>query len=209
MTIAMRPSGPAPRHLVAAGCVLVALSGALMWWLPAGTSDNGAVYDPLAEVCIVAPALPYDPSSGLALDAPRALPDDARCPVCGMFPARYPAWAAQVIFRDGATHFFDSPVNLMVFLRDPSRFSNYTAEEVLAAYVNDVPSGSWTPAAKAFFVHGSNALGPMREGNLPAFTGRDAAERFASERGGVVLTLPDIGTDILNTLVTSVHHQHH
>jgi hypothetical protein len=58
--------------------------------------------------------------------------------------------------------------------------------------VTDVTSGNWVESAGAHYVHGSNALGPMRDGNLPAFTEREAAERFAAERGGVVLSADQI-----------------
>lgn len=58
------------------------------------------------DVCVVAPATPYDANSGLPMGAAREVPADARCPVCGMFPARSRSWAAQVIFADGDAHFF-------------------------------------------------------------------------------------------------------
>ncbi|MGQ9653410.1 MAG: nitrous oxide reductase accessory protein NosL, partial [Thermodesulfobacteriota bacterium] len=30
-----------------------------------------------------------------------------KCPVCGMFVAKYPDWTAQVLFKDGRSVFFD------------------------------------------------------------------------------------------------------
>lgn len=55
--------------------------------------------------CVVAPPTPFDPAWGVGRLEPRPVPKDARCPVCGMFPARNPDWAAQVIFRNGDTQF--------------------------------------------------------------------------------------------------------
>lgn len=197
------------RHYVLLGAVFVIASIAA-WWMPqAETNDNG--FNPADDFCIVAPATPYDPSSGLAIHEPRSVPDDARCPVCGMYPARYPHWAAQTIFEDGATQFFDSPVNLLVFLRNPPRYSGYAVTDIVASFVNDVPNQTWIRADEAFYVHGSSALGPMREGNLPTFSARETAERFAAERGGIVLTINEISDKILDSLVHDAHqsHAHH
>jgi len=75
------------------------------------------------DVCSVALPQSYDSSSGLALLSPRAVPVDARCPVCGMYPARSPDWAAQLIFTNGDTHFFDSPLSLHLYLQAIERYS--------------------------------------------------------------------------------------
>lgn len=185
------------------------LAGAVLAWLWPQNGRDLTGYDPMDDFCIIAPATPYDPASGLAIDAPRPIPADARCPVCGMFPARYPRWAGQVIFTDGATHFFDSPVNLLVFLRKVERYSNYTAADIIASYTNDVTNDTWTPAETAYYVHGSDALGPMREGNLPSFATRQDAEAFAVRRGGKVLARTEVSDKVLDELSHAAHHHHH
>lgn len=198
------------RRLVLLGLIFL-IASAVAWWWPAGrlaAHSASTGFDPMDDVCIVAPVTPFDPGWGIGLHDPRPIPADARCPVCGMFPARFPDWAGQTIFSDGATQFFDSPVNLVVYLRNLSRYSNYRAEDIVISYVNDIPSSEWIPADQAFYVHGSSALGPMREGNLPTFAERSVAERFATERGGVVLTLDEITDPILEALVNDAH-QHH
>ncbi len=186
-------------RLLGAGALLALAAGAAALAVPAG-SPRTASFDPLdQEVCIVAPPIPYDPASGLAMLAPRPIPPQARCPVCGMFPARSPRWAAQLIFRDGAAQFFDSPVNLFIYLRNMSRYTGaYTAADVAASFVTDATTGEWTPADAAHFVHGSDAAGPMRDGNLPAFATREAAEAFAAERGGEVLAAGAVTDELLS-----------
>lgn len=161
------------------------------------------------ELCIVAPATPYDPAAGLSMYAPRPVPADARCPVCGMYPARYPRWAAQTIFRDGAAHYFDSPVNLFDFLHAVDRYDRrYTLDDVAASYVRDHASGQWIEADHAFFVHGADVTGPMRNADLPAFSSRDAAEGFARQHRGNVLTAPDMTPRLLAPLSRNRHHRH-
>ncbi|HRP94759.1 MAG TPA: nitrous oxide reductase accessory protein NosL [Rhodocyclaceae bacterium] len=194
-----------PRRLFAAGLVLAVASAALLF-----VPDRGApaaAFDPMDDYCLVAPALPYDARSGLAVFDPRPLPAHARCPVCGMYPARFPRWAAQTIFRDGAVHFFDSPVNLHLFLADVSRYNRaYESADVVVSFVTDVEDGRWIEAGQAYYVHGSNALGPMRGGNLPAFASREAAQRFAEARGGDVIGAAELTADLLRGFVHGGHH---
>ncbi|MBS0508465.1 MAG: nitrous oxide reductase accessory protein NosL [Proteobacteria bacterium] len=171
---------------------------------------------PEADVCIVAPPTPYDPASGLAPTAARAVPADVRCPVCGMFPARSPQWAAQVIFTNGDAQFFDSPLSLFMYLQDVARYSpGRSAGQIAAHYVTDAsapPDGTRTPwidALSAYYVHGSSAKGPMRAGNLPAFASRAAAQAFATQRGGTVLSFGAIDAELITQLAGQGGHGRH
>lgn len=161
------------------------------------------------DFCVVAPPLPYDPKSGLDIHAPRPIPADARCPVCGMFPARAPDWAAQAIFNNGDTQFFDSPLTLFLYLQDVGRYTTgRQASEIAVSYVQDAGGGGWIRATDAYYVHGSSALGPMRAGNLPPFASTTAAQRFASLRGGKVLRAAQITPQLLSTLMAPRRHAH-
>jgi len=168
----------------------------------------------MSDFCVLAPPQPYDAGSGLGLLQPRPIPADARCPVCGMFPARSPEWAAQLIFSDGATQFFDSPVSLLIYLQDVGRYARgRSAADVAARYVRDAGGkpnqpGAWLDAGQAVFVSGSDALGPMRAGNLPAFADRAAAEAFAQRRGGETLRLAEVPGALLRRLDPRAHLGH-
>lgn len=197
-----------PGQLFAGGVALLIASGAALL-LPTG-SDTVRDADPFMDgMCVVAPVTPYDPASGLDLLAARAVPAGARCPVCGMYPARFPQWAAQVIFADGNAQFFDSPVNLFVFLGNVPRYNgSYSAADVAASYVTDHASGLWVDADQAFYVTGSDVPGPMRVGSLPAFAQRDAAAAFAARHGGEVIARDGINGALLRPLTHDRHHQH-
>ncbi len=180
-----------------------ALPGASAW------VARKAVPEPESDFCLVAPPTPYDPASGLALDAARAVPRDARCPVCGMYPSRSPDWAAQIIFANGDVQFFDSPLSLFMYLGDVARYSpGRSAGEIVAHYVTDIPSRSWVAARSAFYVTGSSAKGPMRAGNLPAFASPDAARQFAAQRGGKVLAFADVDAALVAQLGGQGGHAH-
>ena len=195
-----------PGLLYAGGVALLIASGAALL-LPTGT-DTVRDTDPfMDEMCVVAPVTPYDPASGLELLAPRAVPAGARCPVCGMYPARFPHWAAQAIFADGNAQFFDSPVNLFVFLGNVPRYNgSYAAADVAATYVTDYGTASWIDAERAYYGAGSNIPGPMRIGNLPAFAEREAAAAFAAQHGGEVIARDGISGALLRPLTHDRHH---
>ncbi|MDC8786441.1 nitrous oxide reductase accessory protein NosL [Roseateles koreensis] len=181
----------------AAGVLLVRVAFAKKSTSP-GAAGNTEITN---EICVLAPPRPYDPHSGLGLLQARPVPADARCPVCGMVPAHAPEWAAQLIFSDGATQYFDSPVSLLIYLQDVARFApGRKATDVAVRYVRDSRDGHWLVAEQAYFVSGSNALGPMRAGNLPAFADAAAAQTFAQARGGQVLRLDEIAPELLRRL---------
>ncbi|OGB31982.1 MAG: hypothetical protein A3F78_05740 [Burkholderiales bacterium RIFCSPLOWO2_12_FULL_61_40] len=190
---------------------LASLVAAVALWLAYGRMPAHGV-PPAAELddfCVVAPPTPYDPKSGRDPLVPRPVPADARCPVCGMFPARSPEWAAQVIFSNGDAQFFDSPLTLFIYLQDVGRYSiGRQANEIAASYVNDADRAGWIRTTDAFYVHGSNALGPMRLGNLPAFSSAAGALRFARVRGGAVLRASEIKPPLLHTLMVPRRHAH-
>jgi len=137
------------------------------------------------EVCLTAPTFSYDPTSGLPMQAAREVPADARCPVCGMFPARQRRWAAQVIFNNGEVQYLDSPLSLFLYLQRVPRYTaGQSVASILASYVTDLETGAWISAERAWHVHGSRQMGPMRSGNLPAFATEGQARAFAALEGG-------------------------
>ena len=172
---------------VAGGAVL--LTGAAQRWWPPGASRAAPGTAPPDDICLVAPPFAFDPASGLPVAAARPIPEHARCPVCGMFPARQRRWAAQVIFSNGDVQYLDSPLSLFLYLQQVSRYTaGQSADRIVASYVTDLDSGVWVPAEQALYVHGSRLMGPMRSGNLPAFATKHQAGVFIDQHGGEWLT---------------------
>lgn len=115
------------------------------------------------------------------------------CPVCGMFVKPYPAWVAQIRRSDGSTLFFDGAKDLFRYLTrdEPSR------DRVSAIYVTDYYRLEPILAERAFFVVGSDVLGPMGP-ELVAHGDRAAAEEFlADHRGTRIVTAGEIGPRLL------------
>ena len=184
---------------------LVAWRGSPHTPKPAASGVSGVGDD----VCLVVAPTPYDSTLGLPLTAPRAVPTDTRCPVCGMYPARSRTWAAQVIFADGDAYFFDSPLSLMMYLGNVTHYTRgRNAEDIVAHYVTDTLTGNWLDAALAVYVTGSSLMGPMRAGNLPAFADAAAAQQFMQQRGGKPLAFSAIDAALLRSIAPNFRPDH-
>lgn len=198
---------------------LGALAGtALLWprgpaaWHRAGGGGGGATagMDVGAdELCIVAPLLPPDAAQARDLGAARPVPAHARCPVCGMFPARQPRWAAQAIHRDGHVHFLDSPLSLFLYLQRVPRYApGRRREDLIALHVSDHDGAGWLRADRAVYVHGSREAGPMRGGNLPAFASAAAAGAFIARAGGRATDFDSLSRALPEDLARQAPHRH-
>lgn len=198
-----RPTRRALAAVLLAGPALAFLPGASRWMA------GKAVPVPESDVCLVAPPTPYDPASGLPLAAARPVPAGVRCPVCGMYPARAPNWAAQIIFANGDAQFFDSPLSLFMYLDNVGRYTpGRSADDIVARYVTDFGSLQMLNATNAFYVVGSSAHGPMRAGNLPAFASEQAARQFAAQKGGEVRTFAAVDAVLVEKLAGRGGHRH-
>ncbi|MDD3935094.1 nitrous oxide reductase accessory protein NosL [Rhodoferax sp.] len=174
------------RHLILVTTLGGLAATASVGWL-AWRPNTARADEAIDDVCIVAPTFAYDPASGVAPTAAREVPAEARCPVCGMFPARNRRWAAQVIFSDGAVQYLDSPLSLFHYLQRVERYTPGRATaDIVALYVSDQATGDWLGADQAIYVHGSTLPGPMRAGNLPAYASEANARALVKVRGGAL-----------------------
>lgn len=141
---------------------------------------------------------------------PRAVPATARCPVCGMYPARYGQWAAQIHFADGQVHYFDSPVEFLTFQRDIARYGKgLRTSDIVVGYVTDYAGTGWVNAAEAIYVRGSRVRGPMGEDAFPAFASREAAAALVAEQGGALLTYAELVSAFAASKRDGGGHHHH
>lgn len=164
---------------------------------------------PPDDVCIVAPTFAWDDHGGGDMRAPRTVPDEARCPVCGMFPARQPRWAVQLIYADGHAHFLDSPLSLFHYLQHVERYApGRRRDEIAAIHVSEHDTGRWLPAEQALYVHGSTLAGPMRGGNLPAVGPGEATSRFMARHGGQALGFGVLARELPAALQRLAPHRH-
>lgn len=125
----------------------------------------------------------------------------AKCPVCGMFVAKYPDWVAGVVFRDGTTAHFDGAKDLFKFLLHPERYgTGRTPGDVERIYVTDYYAVTPVDARAALYVLGSDVYGPMGTELVPFEKRADAEEFLKDHKGTAILRFQDVGDATIRTL---------
>jgi nitrous oxide reductase accessory protein NosL len=118
-----------------------------------------------------------------------SVPKEAKCPVCGMFVAKYPKWAARMDI-DGK-HYFDGVKDMMKFYIFDVDFP-YDRNKITNIEVTDFYTLKAINAYKAFYVVGSDVYGPMGNELIP-FSTKEAAQNFmADHRGEKIIRFDDI-----------------
>jgi nitrous oxide reductase accessory protein NosL len=139
-------------------------------------------------------------SGEVAVKQPMEIPENVPCGKCAMYPAQYPRWQAQIIFKDGSMTPFDGCKCLYNFLFAMDKFDqNHSRDDVEVAWVKDFDSSTWIKATDAFYVVGSSMMGPMGKELIP-FADGAAALKFKQEQGGTVMAYGEITPDVLKTL---------
>ena len=126
------------------------------------------------------------------------VPQDAKCPVCGMFVSKYPKWVAQIKIKDGHIHYFDGVKDMMKFYFEPKKYQhNHAMDQIEQINVTDYYTLESIDAKNAFFVLGSNVYGPMGEELIP-FKNESQAKKFMSDHyGKSLLKFEEIKKEIL------------
>jgi nitrous oxide reductase accessory protein NosL len=123
-----------------------------------------------------------------------------KCPVCGMFVAKYPDFVAQVIFRDGAYAVFDGAKDMFKYYLNPAGFGARKQSDIDAVFVTDYYSLKPVDGSRAFYVIGSDVYGPMGRELIPFERRADAEEFKKDHKGTAILGFRDITADLLKGL---------
>jgi copper chaperone NosL len=122
-------------------------------------------------------------------------PSDAdECPVCSMYPTRYPYGKCQIQDKQGQTLHFCSTQCLFAYLGKPSLYGASPVSPFLI-WVVDRGTGMWISGRTAFYVLGSTRVfGPMGYEALP-FNSMKAAGDFVVDNGGRVAGFADVSIE--------------
>jgi len=120
-----------------------------------------------------------------ALPADSVMPGSKdRCPVCGMFVAKYSRWLAMILFEDGRRVWFDGPRDMLHYYLHMSEYEPTSRpEDVEAIYVTEYNTRRRVRAEGVYFVRGSEIAGPMGPEWIP-IQGKQKAEMFLQEYHG-------------------------
>lgn len=125
-------------------------------------------------------------------------PED-KCPVCGMFVAKYPDWVGEITFKDGTTVFFDGAKDLFKYCFNISKYSPKKSEaDIAAVYVTEYYDLILINAYDAFYVIGSNVYGPMGRELIPFKAKSDAEAFMRDHQGKKVVRFQDVTSELID-----------
>ena len=124
-----------------------------------------------------------------------------KCMVCGMFVAKYPDWTGAIVFKDAVTRFFDGPKDLFTYYLSIKKYDpKRDRADIDTIWVKDYYTLSFIDGRKAFYVIGSDVLGPMGR-ELVAFKSEADAKAFLKDHEGKkVLQFKDITPEVMKQL---------
>ena len=130
-----------------------------------------------------------------------AVPAGAKCPVCGMFVAKYPDWSATARFKDGTTSYYDGPKDMFSHYFDIARYTPGKRQaDIIALAVKEYYSLAMIDARAAFFVTGSDVYGPMGSELIPFLNEKDALSFKIDHRGKRILRFNEITRQSIQSL---------
>jgi len=123
-----------------------------------------------------------------------------KCPVCGMFVAKYPDMIAEVIFRDGSYAVFDGCKDMFRYYFDMKNYNpSKTVRDIDSIYVTEYYNLTFIDGRKAYYVVGGDVLGPMGRELIP-FLKTDDASAFRKDHGGEILRFGEITKAVIKGL---------
>jgi len=124
-----------------------------------------------------------------------------KCPVCGMFVAKYPHWVGEIIYDDGTVYFFDGAKDLFKFYFSPSKFkSDKRQQNIQSIYVTEYYYSKLFDAKTAYYVIGSDVYGPMGRELIPFASEPDAQEFAQDHQGKQIVQFKDVTPELIATL---------
>ncbi len=138
--------------------------------------------------------------SSAGLKAGEPVNKESRCPVCGMFVAKYPQWLTQINMSDGSAEIFDGVKDLMAYYFAPQQFGAAAGNTVDEIFVKDYYSQKWIDGKKAIFVLGSDVYGPMGHELIPFDSQAGAENFFKDHHGKNIYSFAEITPDVVEAL---------
>jgi nitrous oxide reductase accessory protein NosL len=130
-----------------------------------------------------------------SLPSLKPIPRDHKCPVCGMYPYKYPAWASMMAI--GKTrYYFDGIKDMMKYYLLAQKY-RYDRNRIGSMVVQDFYRLVPVDATEAWYVTGSDVRGPMGEELVPFASRKDAETFLADHHGRRIVRFHEIDTGMV------------
>lgn len=139
---------------------------------------------------------------GALFGAKMEISKDATCLIRHIKIYQTPEWAATIQVRSGEIIYFSSPKSMFEFYFEPSRWPEYQVKhnDDMRINVTDYETLEKIPAREAFYVYGGQKTSPSGD-DLPAFSSKEKAEKFAKQyEGRRVLDFSQVTNGLINLL---------
>ncbi len=124
-----------------------------------------------------------------------------KCPVCGMFVAKYPDFVAGIQFRDGTYAFFDGTKDMFKYYFDLKKYApSKKAADIDMIRVTNYYDLTLINGLEAFYVAGSDVYGPMGRELIPFSREGDAREFLKDHKGKSLFRFQGITPGLIQTL---------
>ncbi len=144
--------------------------------------------------------LPALPAGAAEMGLPKPTAGD-KCPVCGMFVAKYPDWTMGILFKDGSHVFFDGAKDMFKYLHNPTKYAPMRKPgDVRTALVRNYYTLEWIDARGAWYVLGSDVYGPMGRELIPLEKEADAKEFLKDHRGVKIVRFSEVTAEVMKSL---------
>jgi nitrous oxide reductase accessory protein NosL len=145
-------------------------------------------------------AFVLSPARGEGLQFPAPGPKDT-CPVCGMFVSLYPDWVATALYKDGHAHHFDGAKDLFKYLLNLPKYApGHFMDNIAAIGVTEYYGMTRIDARAAWYVIGSDTLGPMGQELVPLASQAEAEEFQRDHKGKRIVRFDEVTPALLEQL---------
>jgi nitrous oxide reductase accessory protein NosL len=163
-------------------------------------SPDGKVIMNISRIIVIAMLL-AGPAAMADKGAPATAAKTDKCPVCGMFVAKYPDFLTQVIFSDDAHAFFDGAKDMFKYYFNLKKYQpSKKLSDLAFVHVTDYYSVTPIDGKKAWYVVGSDVFGPMGRELIPFAKKSDAAEFMKDHAGKKLLRFEEVTPEIIKGL---------
>jgi nitrous oxide reductase accessory protein NosL len=124
-----------------------------------------------------------------------------KCPVCGMFVAKYPDFVVQVLFKDDTHAVFDGAKDFFKYYFNLKKYNPSKNEaDIDSVYVTDYYKLTPVDGYAAYYVLGSDVYGPMGKELIPFEREADAREFMKDHKGKSMLRFKKVTAETIKGL---------
>jgi nitrous oxide reductase accessory protein NosL len=141
-------------------------------------------------------------ATGLSWGGETAKPSPSdKCPVCGMFVAKYPDFLATIRFSDGSQAFFDGSKDMFKYYFEMSRYEPAKKiSDIASISVTDYYTLTLINAHEATYIIGSDVYGPMGRELVPFEKEADAREFMRDHKGQSLVKFNEVALPLVKKL---------